>query len=82
MNATCAENAHVQIEENRQVKRNIKLYNLDMILTVGCHVKSPNGIIFRKWTTPIIKDCMLKGYVINQKRLETLNRVVKIQVIE
>ena len=50
-----------------------------MILAVGYRVKSPNGIVFRKWATSILKDYMLKGYAINQKRLEALDRTVKIQ---
>ena len=44
--STCAENAQVQFEGNRQVKRNIKLYNLDMIISVGYRVKSQRGILF------------------------------------
>ncbi len=50
-----------------------------MILAVGYRVKSPNGIIFRKWATSILKDYMIKGYALNQKRLEALNRTVEIQ---
>ena len=57
----------------------VQFYNLDMILAVGYRVKSPNGIVFRKWATSILKDYMLKGYAINQKRLEALDRTVKIQ---
>lgn len=50
-----------------------------MILAIGYRVKSPNGIVFRKWATSILKDYMLKGYAINQKRLEALDRTVNIQ---
>lgn len=57
----------------------VQFYNLDMILAVGYRVKSPNGIVFRKWATSILKDYMIKGYAINQKRLEALDRTVKIQ---
>ena len=78
-NSTCAENALVQTEGKRKVKRTIKIYNLDMILAVGYRVKSPNGIIFRKWTTSILKDYMIKGYTINQKRLDALHKTVEIQ---
>ena len=56
-----------------------KLYNLDMILAVGYRVKSPNGIVFREWATSILKDYMIKGYAINEKRLKALNRVIEIQ---
>ena len=77
--STAEDSSVVQKEGNRFVKRKIKVYNLDMILAVGYRVKSPNGIVFRKWATSILKDYMLKGYAINQKRLEALDRTVKIQ---
>lgn len=77
--STCAENAQVQFEGKRKVKRNLRIYNLDMILAVGYRVKSPNGIIFRKWATSVLKDHMIKGYTINQKRLNRLNKTIKIQ---
>jgi len=53
-------------------------YNLDMIISVGYRVKSKNGILFRKWATQILKDYMLKGYAVNQKRLEYLEKTVKL----
>ena len=53
-------------------------YNLDMIISVGYRVKSQQGITFRKWTTKILKDYMLKGYAINQKRLDYLEKTVKL----
>ncbi len=53
-------------------------YNLDMIISVGYRVKSQNGIIFRRWATKILKNYMLKGYAINQKRLEYLEKTVKL----
>ena len=53
-------------------------YNLDMIISVGYRVKSKNGILFRRWATKILKDYMLKGYAINKKRLEYLEKTVKL----
>ena len=53
-------------------------YNLDMIISVGYRVKSQNGILFRKWATKKLKDYILKGYAINQKRLEYLEKTVKL----
>lgn len=53
-------------------------YNLDMIISVGYRVKSKNGILFRKWANKILKEYMLKGYAINQKRLEYLEKTVKL----
>ena len=53
-------------------------YNLDMIISVGYRVKSQNGILFRKWATSVLKDYMLKGYAVNQKRLEYLEKTIKL----
>ena len=57
---------------------NVDYYNLDMIISVGYRVKSQNGIAFRKWATKILKDYMLKGYAANQKRLEYLEKTIKL----
>ncbi len=76
--STIAKFATVQKEGNRTVTRNIEYYNLDMIISVGYRVKSQNGIIFRKWANKILKDYMLKGYAINQKRLDYLEKTVKL----
>ena len=53
-------------------------YNLDMIISVGYRVKSKNGILFRKWATSVLKDYMLKGYAVNQKRLDYLEKTIKL----
>ena len=53
-------------------------YNLDMIISVGYRVKSKNGILFRKWANKILKDYMIKGYAVNQKRLEYLEKTIKL----
>ena len=53
-------------------------YNLDMIISVGYRVKSQNGILFRKWATNVLKDYMLKGYAVNKKRLEYLEKTIKL----
>ena len=76
--ATVAKFATVQKEGNREVTRDIEYYNLDMILSVGYRVKSDKGIIFRKWANKILKDYMLKGYAINQRRLDYLEKTVKL----
>ena len=75
---TVANFATVQKEGNRNVKRNIEYYNLDMILSVGYRVKSNKGIIFRQWANKVLKDYMLKGYAVNQKRLEYLEKTIKL----
>lgn len=53
-------------------------YNLDMIISIGYRVKSAQGIAFRKWANKILKDYMLKGYAINQRRLDYLEKAVKL----
>ena len=73
------ESSVVQKEGNRQVQRNIKLYNLDMVIAVGCRVKSKRGITFRKWAIKVIKTHLIEGYTINQKRLDALNKTIDIQ---
>ena len=60
----------VRQEGNRKVKRQIKFYNLDAIISVGYRVNSKRGIQFRKWASQILKDYLIKGYAINQQRLE------------
>ena len=55
-----------------------KYYNLDMIISVGYRVKSKNGIIFRRWANGVLKDYLLKGYAVNKKRLEYLEKTVKL----
>ena len=57
---------------------NVEYYNLDVIISVGYRVKSKNGIIFRRWANRVLKDYLLKGYAINQKRLEYLEKTVKL----
>lgn len=59
----------VQKEGNREISREVKFYNLDVIISVGYRVKSKQGTQFRQWATQRIKDYLIKGYVINEKRL-------------
>ena len=75
---TVANFATVQKEGEREVTRNVEYYNLDMILSIGYRVKSKNGIIFRQWANKVLKDYMLKGYAVNQKRLEYLEKTIKL----
>lgn len=55
-----------------------KLYNLDMILSVGYRVNSKRGTQFRIWATNVLRDHILKGYSTNQKRLRELNRAIRL----
>ncbi len=59
--------------------RKPKIYNLDMILSVGYRVNSKRGIAFRKWANNILKQYIMKGYAINEKRLQALEKTVDIQ---
>ena len=59
--------------------RKPKIYNLDMILSVGYRVNSKRGIAFRKWANNVLKQYILKGYAINEKRLQALKKTVDIQ---
>ena len=59
-------------------KYTVQYYNLDMIISIGYRVNSKRGILFRKWATQVLKDYMLKGYAVNQKRLEYLEKTIKL----
>ena len=59
--------------------RKPKIYNLDMILSVGYRVNSQRGIAFRRWANDVLKQYIMKGYAINEKRLAALNKTVEIQ---
>lgn len=56
-----------------------KYYNLDVIISVGYRVKSKRGIEFRQWASKILKQYMIDGYAINEKRLHALQKTVDIQ---
>ena len=72
------EKTSVGISDKSSGGRKSKLYNLDVIISVGYRVKSKNGVIFRQWANRILKDYMLKGYAVNQRRLEYLEKTVKL----
>jgi prophage maintenance system killer protein len=66
---TTEESSVVQQEGKRQVRRKIKLYNLDAIISIGYRVNSKRGIQFRIWANKIIKEYLLKGFSLDNKRL-------------
>jgi hypothetical protein len=68
--ATVKESLTVQIEGSREVQRNVKLYNLDAILAVGYRVRSPRGVQFRRWASTVLKDYLIKGFVLDDERLK------------
>jgi len=70
----------VQNESGRQVERSIDFYNLDVIISVGYRVKSQRGVQFRIWATKTLKNHLVKGYTINEKRLkETKSKFRELQ---
>lgn len=72
------ERTSIGISDKSSGGRKSKIYNLDVIISVGYRVKSKNGVIFRKWANNVLKDYMLRGYAVNQKRLEYLEKTVKL----
>ena len=76
--ATVAIFATVQIEGEREVTRDIEFYNLDVIISVGYRVKSQRGVEFRRWANEVLKDYIIKGYAVNNKRIEQIGEVIRI----
>ena len=75
---TTEESSVVQIEGKRQVRREVRFYNLDAVISVGYRVNSRRGTQFRIWATNVLKDHLLKGYSVNQNRLRDLNQAVRL----
>jgi prophage maintenance system killer protein len=75
--ATTEKYSVVQKEGNRNVTRTLKLYNLDAIISTGYRVNSKRGIQFRKWATQVIKDYLIKGFTLNERRLSSQNEQLK-----
>ncbi len=74
--ATVAKNATVQREGGREVTREIEHFNLDAILSVGYRVNSKRGTQFRVWATRILRDHLLRGYTLNERRLGEIEQAV------
>lgn len=72
-NRTCRKFRRVQQEGNREVEREIDHYNLDVIISVGYRVKSPQGTQFRIWATQRLKEYIIKGFALNDDRFKTGN---------
>jgi hypothetical protein len=78
--STRAKNAHVQIEGNREVLRDIEYFNLDLILSVGYRTNSKQATKFRQWANTVLKDYLVKGYSLNKKLLQKQqNQVLEIK---
>ena len=75
---TVAKYATVQTEGARKIERQIEFYNLDVIISVGYRVKSIRGTQFRQWANTVLKQHLIQGYSVNEKRLEQVNRLLQI----
>lgn len=84
INNIFAEN-ELEAENNTQkmrvvgVKQSVAFYSLDVIISVGYRVKSQRGIAFRRWASGVLKQYLLAGYAVNEKRLAAMNKVIQIQ---
>ena len=76
--ATTEDFSVVRQEGNRQVRRSVRHYNLDAIISVGYRVKSATATQFRIWATKRLREYLVQGYSINQQRLEQLGQIVEV----
>lgn len=72
--ATCKDYLQVQIEGEREVRRTVKIYRLDLILAVGFRVRSPRGSQFRRWAGTTLAEYLVKGFVLNDERMKDAER--------
>jgi len=77
MNSTIKSDLIVQIEGNREVKRKVNFYNLDMIIAIGFRAKSSIGNTFRRWANQTLKEFMIKGFAMDDERLKDSSRFGK-----
>ena len=73
-----AKKTHVQNLHIPNPEKPVTFYNLDVIISVGYRVKSKNGVAFRKWANRILKDYLIKGYAVNEKRLKALEKTIEL----
>jgi len=72
------ENNNVHFLHVNNVKKPVPFYSLDVIISVGYRVKSQRGVEFRRWANSVLKQYILQGYAINQKRIQQLGEVIRI----
>lgn len=68
--ATVSKMETVQREGGRTIKRDIEYYNLDMVIAIGYRVNSRHATRFRMWATKVLRDHIIKGYTVNERRLK------------
>ena len=76
--STTEESSVVQTEGKRQVRRRVRLYNLDAVISVGYRVNSKRGTQFRIWATRVLREHLLRGYTVNERRLKELKQAVRL----
>ena len=79
--STCAKFAQVQQEGNRAVRHELEYYNLDAIISVGYRVNSSKATQFRIWATKTLKEFIIKGFVLDDERLETERLVLRVRTV-
>ena len=79
--STCAKFAQVQQEGNRTVRRELEYYNLDAIISVGYRVNSSKATQFRIWATKTLKEFIIKGFVLDDERLETERLILRVRTV-
>ena len=72
------ENNNVHFLHVNNVKKPVPFYSLDVIISVGYRVKSQRGVEFRRWANSVLKQYILQGYAINQRRIQQLGEVIRI----
>jgi hypothetical protein len=80
--ATTEESSIVQMEGGRRVRRSVRHYNLDAVISVGYRVNSARGTQFRIWATRTLRDHVLRGYTLNERRLRERGLVEMQQAVE
>jgi len=73
------ENTSVGFSDERSNSRPAKYYNLDVVLSVGYRVNSKRGILFRKWANMVLKEYLIQGYAVNERKLIALNKTIEVQ---
>ena len=76
--ATCAKIAQVRYEGEREIERYVDIFNLDAIISVGYRINSKRATDFRIWATKTLKQHILKGYTVNQERMDQLGKMLEI----
>lgn len=77
--STSMQKMHKSLQAVNPNHRAPVFYNLDVIISVGYRVKSLRGVAFRKWSNKVLKDYLIQGYAVNQKRLDNLGKTIEIQ---